>query len=132
MESAIWHALVVNILLVFKLFWDTRAKRKGRVINHRRSVVIDGTIYAISVFLLFRFDWIIMLAVFFISVGYRWLMFDTLFSKINWNKWRFYGTSSRLDKLLSKVGKWDTLIKIIPIIIGLILIKIKKVKKWQI
>lgn len=87
-------ALVVNALLAFKLWWDKKAKDKGRVINHTLSAAIDTTLYLITGCILFSWGavgWVV------IALGYRWIVFDLLFNVINNWHWANCGNSSWLD-----------------------------------
>jgi len=111
------------MLLVFKVWWDHRAKnKKRRIINHARSAGIDLTIYCISSYLLFNNDLLLLSAWVLTGLSYRWIVFDAVFSKLNWDTWSFYGTSSWIDRQLIKAGKYHLLIKLIPLIIGVTLI----------
>lgn len=120
--NILYQILIINILLIFKIWWDYRAKGNGRIINHIRSAAIDLTIYLISSYLLFKPDLLLIIGWVIISLSYRWILFDAIFAKINWGVWVFYGTSSWTDRQLLKVGKYHFLIKLIPLFIGLTLI----------
>ena len=110
--------IAVNFLLAFKLGWDYYAKNvQKRIINHQRSAIIDGAIYTACI-LYFGLDY----GWFFIALSFRWILFDLLFNLLNKDKWNHYGTSSVLDKFLSKTGKWHLVIKLIPAIVGIILL----------
>ena len=61
-------------------------------------------------------------ALMFLMIGLRWLLFDLAFAKVNYDKWVYYGTSSELDKQLTKLGKYHFIPKIIVIAIGITLI----------
>lgn len=113
--------LIINVLLVFKLWWDFRAKKSGRIINHEFSALVDGIIYLVSGWLLFGF--LDLAGWFILAVGYRWLTFDLFFNLINKDKWNHYGRSSKLDRFLLKLGKFHLLPKILLIMIGIWLIK---------
>ena len=123
----LYFAGIFTALLIFKLIWDYRAKNKQkRVINHLQSSIIDGSIYVASSILLFGFN-LTAVAYTLIAIGSRWLLFDIIFNLLNGWKWNHEGESSKTDKFLKKFGKWDMLIRVIPIIIGiLILILCKK------
>jgi hypothetical protein len=113
------YILVFSLALGFKLFWDKRAKDSGRIINHSLSAAIDVVIYTLTAFICFGWDaggWIVA------ALGLRWLLFDILFNLINGWAWGNYGTSSDLDKFLTKLGKWHLVPKIVLIILGVILI----------
>lgn len=114
------YTLIVNALLAFKLWWDYRAKKSGRIINHFQSATIDGLLYAVAAY--FLFDLQLAISMFLFAVGYRWIFFDLIFNKINGWKWNHYGTSSKLDLFLAKCGKWHFLVKLIPIILGVLII----------
>lgn len=117
----LYFAIIVNLLLAFKLYWDWRAKNvKHRIINHEQSAIIDLLIYTASAWFLIGFPsasgWIIL------AVGYKWLVFDPIYSKINWGVWDFHGNSSNIDVWLKQVGPWHPIVKLIPIAIGIALI----------
>ncbi len=110
--------IIVNILLGFKLYWDKRAKNKGRIINHAFSATVDTLIYILSAWWLFGVDaggWIIS------ALGYRWIFFDLLFNKMNGWKWNHYGLSSRIDRFMFVVGKWHIVIKLTLFLSGIAL-----------
>lgn len=130
---------VVLVLIGFKLWWDSRAKDRGRIINHLQSGVIDFVIYSFSAWQLFgiknALGWVI------VGLGIRWIIFDPLYAKINWDTWHVHGTSSKLDVFLMdgitfkfrkkhytilKLGKWHFVIKLIPVAVGIFLILIPK------
>lgn len=114
------YAIIVNLLLVFKVIWDYQAKNKEhRIIDHARSAIIDGAIYVFAAWILLGADYIIGATL--IAVGYRWIMFDLAFNLANKDKWNHYGTSSVLDRFLTKMGKYHLLIKAIPVVVGVIL-----------
>ena len=110
---------IFTILLGFKLWWDWRAKSRGRIINHFRSALIDGLIYGISGYLLFGWRFI---GWFVLVIGIRWLLFDFFFNLINGWEWNHYGSSSKLDKFLLNFGDFHLLPKFGLILIGIILI----------
>lgn len=121
--NIVYYILIVIVVLVFKLWWDSRAKNKfHRIINHFRSSVIDASIYAVSSYFLFRPDWLDIAGWIFIAWSIRWVLFDGIYSKMNWDVWDFHGTSSWLDRWLNQVGPWHPVVKLIPIAIGLTLI----------
>ena len=119
-------AIVFITLLGIKLFWDTyNRKVRKRVINHGVSSLIDGSIYAITIYFFictggctewYFLGWLILTA------SLRWLLFDLLFAKVNYGKWIYYGKSAWLDIQLTKLGKWHFVPKLIILIIGIILI----------
>lgn len=116
------YAIIVNLLLAFKVIWDYQAKNKEhRIINHARSAIIDGAIYVVASWLLFLPDVYTIAGAVILAVGYRWIAFDVSFNLANGDKWNHYGTSSVLDKLMTKAGKYHILIKAVPIVIGIIL-----------
>lgn len=118
----IYYIIIVNILLAFKLWWDYRAKNvQHRVINHELSALIDGFIYLISGFLLFGFN---IGAIFLITLSYRWIFYDLGYNLLNKEEWNHYGESSKLDIFLKKTGRWHIVIKLIPAIIGIIILNI--------
>jgi len=104
--------------LIFKLWWDTRAKKSGRIINHNLSAGIDGAIYSASAFVFSDSTIIQAIGVVVFLAGLRWILFDMIFAKINWGTWHFHGTSSAFDRGLVKLGKWHPLVKLIPLVIG--------------
>jgi len=113
------YIIIVNALLAFKLWWDKRAKDKGRVINHSLSAAIDVFIYVVSAWFCVGWDaggWIVL------AIGYRWLMFDIIFNVINEWEWNHYGSTSRLDRWLTRLNGWHLAPKIILIIFGVLLI----------
>ena len=113
------YILIVNALLAFKLWWDKRAKTKGRIINHSLSAAIDGLIYSVSAWFCFGWDaggWIV------VAIAYRWILFDLIFNAINEWEWNHYGSSSRLDRWLTRLDKWHLAPKIILLIFGIIII----------
>lgn len=117
--ALIWFINIVTILLLFKIWWDKRAKDSGRIINHSLSAAIDGLLYTLSAWFLFGWDsggWIVL------AIGYRWLLFDISFNLVNGWKWNHYGLSSKLDKFLHSLGKFHLLPKIFIIALGIILI----------
>lgn len=114
-----YFIIIVNTLLVFKLWWDKRAKDSGRIINHSLSAAIDVFIYTISGWFLFGWDaggWILS------AIGYRWIMFDLLFNLVNNDSWNHYGKSSCTDRFLIKLGKFHLVPKICLILLSAILI----------
>lgn len=115
------------VALIFKLFWDYRVKNKEkRVINHLKSSIIDGLIYVASALILFGFT-CTGAGFVFIAIGLRWVLFDIIFNLLNGWKWNHEGESAKTDKLLKKFRKFDILIRVSPIVIGiLILILCKK------
>ena len=113
--------LIVNLLLVFKVIWDYQAKNKEhRIVNHGKSAVIDGVIYVFAAWILHGWDHIVPLTL--IAVGYRWVVFDIVFNLVNKDAWNHYGKSALLDRFLTKTGKFHLLIKLIPIILGIVLL----------
>ena len=111
--------LVCNALLFFKVWWDSRAKSNGRIINHELSAGIDITIYVVSGVLLFGWD-----AGGFVlfALSYRWLMFDLLFNHFNGWDWDYYGNSSVFDRFLQTLGKWHLVPKILILLFSILLI----------
>jgi len=111
---------VFILLLIFKLWWDYRAKNvKKRIINHELSALIDGTIYLVSGWFLLGWSvggWLILV------VGLRWLLFDIIFNMLNGWRWDHYGRSSGVDRFLIKMGKFHLAPKIGLILLGIILI----------
>ena len=120
MMGVLIYLSIFSILLCFKLWWDWRAKTKQkRIINHFRSALIDGLIYGITGYLLFKWEfygWFVLV------IGLRWLLFDFFFNLINDWEWNHYGSSSKLDKFLLNLGDFHLLPKIGIIITGILLI----------
>jgi hypothetical protein len=128
MNVAIYIAMVI-VLLSFKLVYDFRAKNTDkRIINHLRSALIDGFMYIGASFILLLwgegFTHKVVIGFIILSVGFRWLFFDILFNLLNKDKWNHYGKSSKLDRFLTKLGKFHLIPKLLIIIAGLILILI--------
>jgi len=114
-------AIIVNLLLVFKVIWDYQAKNKEhRVINHGRSGIIDGALYVASAWILYGMIYILPLVL--LASGYRWIVFDIAFNLANKDKWNHYGDTSSLDKFMKKSGKYHILIKSVPVIAGIIIL----------
>ena len=113
--------LIFFVLLAFKLWWDYRAKSKGRIINHSLSALRDVLIYIVSAWLLFGWDaggWILL------ALGLRWLLFDLFFNLINGWDWNHYGDSSSIDQSMKKLGKWHLIPKILIILMSVVIILI--------
>ena len=113
------YILIVNVLLAFKLWWDYRAKKRGRIINHTRSAIIDTLIYIVAAWYFLCIDagaWILT------ALGYRWIMFDIIFNRLNGWEWNHYGESSMIDKFMIKTGKWHIVIKLAFFLAGTALI----------
>jgi hypothetical protein len=122
----IFFIVVISLLLGFKLWWDFRAKNvEGRVINHARSALVDVVIY-IAASGVFYPDFYAMVGAVIFACGFRWILFDAIFAKINWGTWIFYGESSWIDKQMAKLhekfGLKHLLIKLIPLLIGILLV----------
>ncbi len=133
MNGVAYFIIVVNALLVFKLWWDNNAKNKQkRIINHGKSVAFDGLLYAISAYLLIhRLDGHSLVEAFgatLIAASWRWTAFDAIFAKMNWGAWEFYGKSSILDRFMDRLDGGfelsDNLIKLVPAGVGIALILI--------
>ena len=117
------YIIIVNLLLAFKICWDSYAKKvQKRIINHWRSGIIDSILYLIFSYLLFKPNWFTIIGFIFLSWSYRWIFFDAIFGKLHWNDWHYHGTSDFLDRWLMKIGKYHFFIKFIPVIIGTVLI----------
>ena len=129
--------IVIFLLLAFKMWWDTRAKDKyKRVINHTKSSIIDILLYTLSSILIFD-KWYVILGYIILGLSIRWIFFDPIFSKINWGVWDFHGTSSTIDRFLTRLGKYHFFIKLVPVLIAIIFIKLEFVIKitiqlWEI
>lgn len=117
-------AIIVNVILVIEAIYDwySRVYLK-KVASHSVSFIIDAIIHVVAAYTLFEnpIGWIVL------SAGYHWLVFDILFNKINGWKWNNYGTSSWMDRQLSKLGKFHLLPKLLFIILGIVLIKFIKI-----
>lgn len=125
--------IIVNLLLVIKLIWDTYNKKvRKRIINHSLSALIDGILYSAASLLLFHFveGWKLIecVGVVFLATSYRWIFFDAIFAKINYGTWDKHGQSSKVDQFLlwfdKRIGRWHVLIKLVPVAIGMSLILI--------
>lgn len=132
MKSIIIYIIAINALLVFKLVWDWIAKNKQkRIINHLRSSIIDVSLYTILAIALFHFrddlELIVVVGIVIVTVDYRWIAFDALFSLINGKGIDWHGTSSKIDVFLMKFGRYHFFIKLIPVAIGFGLIYYEKV-----
>jgi len=111
---------IVNLLLIIKLAWDWYAKNKQkRVISHSRSVLFDGALYAIFVYII-PLSWTYILT----GGAYRWIFFDYFFNKLNGWRWDHYGKTSRIDVFMGKTGKWHIVIKLAVLIFSLWLTRI--------
>jgi len=117
----IYVLLTFLATLGFKLWWDTRAKKSGRIINHNLSAGVDGAIYSASALIFMDCTIVQAIGVVVFLAGLRWILFDSIFAKINWGTWHFHGTSSAFDRGLVRLGKWHPLVKLIPLIIGAII-----------
>ena len=123
MNATLIYIIFINALLVFKLWWDWKSKKSGRIINHTKSAMVDGLLYIIASVLCFTIVrnlsfWVAIGAVI-IAASYRWIAFDAIFAKINWGTWDKHGTSSKIDVWLVKQGRYHFFIKLIPIAIGI-------------
>ena len=106
MSPVLIYIAIFIILLLFKGWWDHRAKKKGRIISHSRSSIIDGVLYLVSAYFLFCAPvwcsvWF-MVGVMWASFAARWLLYDLLYNVINKEKYNHLGGSAGLDGLL----KW--------------------------
>ena len=116
------YFLIVNLLLIWKIFWDCRAMHiEKRIVNKTKSALIDGSVYIMSLVSL-GFGWVWGAGLFLASLTYRWVFFDIGFNLANNRNWRYYGENAWTDRFLKKVGYWDIPIKLIPAIIGIVLI----------
>ena len=114
--------LIVVILLGIKLAWDWKAKnQEKRIINHARSAMVDGGIYVLSSWILFLPNAYLIAGAVILALSFRWIAFDILFNLLNKDKWDHYGTSSVLDRFMTKAGKYHLLIKAIPVVVGIVL-----------
>ena len=121
--------LIFSALLIFKLWWDKRAKDSGRIINHSLSGLIDVVLYAISIYFFSRLNYIGMVGLLIIVCDLRWILFDIGYNVINNRKWNHVGNSAWLDRLLDKIdGEKDNiaiygwLFKLVFLLIGVIII----------
>jgi hypothetical protein len=111
--------LAINLLIAFKIWWDWRAKSKGRIINHLQSAGIDVALYSLLTFVLFDLN--DFLGILVLALSYRWIVFDIAFNLVNGWSWDHLGNSSKLDLFLKKF-KYPIVIKLIPIIFGVCLL----------
>ncbi|MGB0880940.1 MAG: hypothetical protein ACPGTO_10275, partial [Polaribacter sp.] len=93
------------------------------IINHTLSWWLVFTINLAAALLLFWGDWQFIIGLGFIASGMFWILFDAIFGKINWNDWHFHGTSSKIDRWLVSLEDWHFLVKLIPLILGILIIK---------
>lgn len=108
----ITHFLIFLAQIVFKLFWDKRAKDSGRIINHTQSAIIDGLIYVASIYFLTDLGIVDMILMFALTCVLRWTIFDIGFNLINGDKWNHAGNSAKLDLFLDKIdGEKDNISK---------------------
>jgi hypothetical protein len=118
MEGIVFYGTVLA-LLVFKLWWDWKAKNiDKRIINHFRSALIDVGVYCFVSFGLFGLDfwkWVLL------ACSIRWIAFDTIFNLINGDKWDHYGKSSTIDRFMTKLGKFHLVLKLTLLIAGITL-----------
>ena len=124
--AIIIYIAIFIILLLFKGWWDHRAKKKGRIINHGRSAIIDGALYVVAAYFLFCAPvwcgvWF-MVGIVWTSFAFRWLLYDLLYNKINGEKWNHYGGSALLDKFMIWTGSYHLIVKLIILGIGINLI----------
>lgn len=124
--------IVINLIIASKVWLDWRAKNKEhRIINHTVSSVISGSLYILASIIILgvwgKFHWSVLIGSVILAVSWRWIIFDLVFAKLNWGVWDKHGTSSRVDVFLTKLGKYHYLIKLVPIAIGIGVIKYKKV-----
>ena len=90
-----WFYAVFWALLFFKLFWDLRARRKGRIINHAQSALIDVALYiAAGIYFIGFWD----MGAFIIScLWLRWILFDLGWNWLTGNHPFYCGENSKLD-----------------------------------
>lgn len=102
----IYFALIVNILLVFKLWNDKRLHDDpDKRVNHWLSAVVDMTIYTVAGWFLLGWD---VGGYLIVALGYRWFMFDILFNKLNKWHWAYCGNTSKMDEIGDELdGKDD-------------------------
>ena len=93
-------------LLLFKAWWDYRAKKKGRIINHMQSSIIDIAIYTVSSYFLFCApSWCsvgVAVGILGTTLAARWILYDLLYNVINKHKLGHLGGSAGTDQML----KW--------------------------
>ena len=98
-----YFLLAILPLIVFKLWWDIRAKNKGRVINHTLSATIDMVLYFTIAYLLtgdlMRSGYLLL-----VGLLLRWNVFDIAWNLLNKMKWNYLGNYSILDKIGKKIG----------------------------
>lgn len=98
-----YYFLIINALLVFKLAWDFYAANiEHRVINHKKSAAIDTIIYIIAAILLTN-NILAAAGLVIFSLGYRGLLFDTLFNILNRHSVFYCGNSAKLDLLFDRL-----------------------------
>lgn len=117
----IFYTIVLG-LIGFKLWWDLRARKRGRIINHPLSAGIDLGLYIVSSFFLIGF-WEFGCHVL-IALMLRWILFDLLYNKFTNKNLYYCGENSKLDQWGDLVdGKDDQLCKVMFFlkIFGLIL-----------
>lgn len=124
--NVFYYILIINGLIAFKIWWDSRAKNNGRTINHLLSAIIDTSFYSASAYLLFKPEWNIVIGATLMALSHRWIFFDAIFAKIHWGTWDYHGTSSWVDRMMikirDKIGMYHILVKLIPITIGVLII----------
>ena len=111
------YIAVVNVMLLIKLAYDRYSKLvKKEIVNHDLSAGIDTFVYFIVVLLAgMPFAYIL------VALSYRWIMFDWLFDMIDKDSTSLYGSSSKIDIFMVKLGKWHIYVKAGVFAISLIL-----------
>lgn len=131
MNNYLSYTILIVILLLIKLVWDyyNRFKLK-RIINHNRSVLIDGILYTAGAFYFFVFKgeypWWSVIGFVMMAGAFRWIIFDPAFSLLSGTGFHHHGESSSLDRWLLQVGKGHFFVKLIPLVLGLLIILLSR------
>ena len=117
------YLMTIIVLILFKVLWDSYARREGRVINHYLSASLDTGLYflfAVFIYVLHNHEYNFMMFTLMTLTAliFRWMLFDLVFNIFNYgaSEWNFYGTSSVIDKKCNFLGGYACLfIKIVLI-----------------
>lgn len=104
----ILYTILILVFIIIKLVKDTKKRKAGVIINHSFSALIDTTLYwltatVVGLFTYWPVDNWLFLKLTFFGLSMRWLFFDLLFSKVNYQVWEYYGTSSVMDKYCTMI-----------------------------
>lgn len=102
-KIGIYIAMFV-VLLAIKLWWDLRARKRGRIINHFKSAAFDSVFYIGVGFWLFGIEFggfVILL------YWLRWLLFDLLYNKLTHKSLFYCGDNSHLDEWADELDGLD-------------------------